>query len=65
MVEMAITSLVYMGVALMCIGAALVLGVLAKISASQRGAVGLFVLAIIFLCALSAMLLWFGMAGMS
>ena len=56
MIELAIGNLMCIIVATLCLGAAIVLAIFAKVAARHGGAVGFFVLAILFLCALSAVI---------
>ncbi len=60
MIELAVGSLMCIIVATLCLGAAIVLAIFAKVAARHGGAVGFFVLAILALGALGTMILWSG-----
>lgn len=62
MIQLAVSSLVCLIVAIFCIAAACILALFARIAASQRGAIGFFVMAVVFLCILGGILLWVGCA---
>jgi len=60
MIEIAVSSLVCLIGAAVCIIVAGVITLLARLAASQGGAIGFFTLAAIFLCAMGGLLLYVG-----
>ncbi|MDY7075959.1 MAG: hypothetical protein SXV54_03445 [Chloroflexota bacterium] len=62
MIQLAVGNLLCLIVATFCFAAACIIAFLGRITASQKGAVGFFVLAMAFLCTLSGLLLWAGFA---
>jgi hypothetical protein len=62
MIQLTVSSLLCLGIAIFFIAVACVLALLARIAASQKSAVGFFVLAITFFGVLGGLLFWVGAA---
>lgn len=62
MIHLTVGSLICLVLAIFCIAAAFIIAILGRIAASQKGAIGCFVLAIVLFCMIAGLWLWVGFA---